>query len=270
MRSVADVAAEHADAHPRAAARAASPCSTPTTRYVDVWRDAARDARRARRRVRARRIRPRCATAALHGGARRARSSSSTPAGDATVRARRARPAQRRQRARRRDRGAGDRRPARRGRRAASRRFRAGAPAGSPTHVAASGAAVIDDTYNANPDSVRAAIDVLAARAGAALARAGRHGRGRRAGPGVPPRDRRVRARSGHRPRCSRPGALAAEAAAAFGAGAAHFASVEALAAARRRAGRAPARRCWSRARASCGWSASSPRSRRPRGAEAH
>jgi UDP-N-acetylmuramoyl-tripeptide--D-alanyl-D-alanine ligase len=38
------------------------------------------------------------------------------------------------------------------------------------------GAAVIDDTYNANPDSVLAAIDVLAAAPVAALARARRHG----------------------------------------------------------------------------------------------
>ena len=59
------------------------------------------------------------------------------------------------------------------------------------------------------------------ARGGArrALARAGRHGRGRRARSGVPSRDRRVRARARHRRACSRSATLAREAAAAFGDG---------------------------------------------------
>ena len=68
-------------------------------------------------------------------------------------------------------------------------------------------------------------------RAFAAMARAGRHGRSRRAGPGIPPRgSARERARRGI-DRLFTTGTLAAETAAAFGAGATHFATVEALAA---------------------------------------
>jgi UDP-N-acetylmuramyl pentapeptide synthase len=42
------------------------------------------------------------------------------------------------------------------------------------------GAEMLDDTYNANPDSVRAGIDVLAATIGRKLLVLGRHGRNRR------------------------------------------------------------------------------------------
>ena len=61
------------------------------------------------------------------------------------------------------------------------------------------GAAVIDDTYNANPDSVRSGDRRARRDAVAALARAGRHGRGRRERAALSPRDRRVRARRRHR-----------------------------------------------------------------------
>jgi UDP-N-acetylmuramoyl-tripeptide--D-alanyl-D-alanine ligase len=57
---------------------------------------------------------------------------------------------------------------------------------------------VIDDTYNANPDSMRAAIDVLAGCAAPRLLVLGDMGEvATRAG--VPRRDRRVRARARHR-----------------------------------------------------------------------
>ena len=78
------------------------------------------------------------------------------------------------------------------------------------------------------------------ARAGAALAGARRHGRGRRRGPGVPPRDRRVRARRAASTALLALGDAGARTRRARSARArAHFADVDALArASRRRAGR--------------------------------
>ena len=58
-----------------------------------------------------------------------------------------------------------------------------------------SGATIIDDSYNANPGSVRAAIDHLAALDGQADSRARQHGRARPDGARAAPGDRRVRAR---------------------------------------------------------------------------
>ena len=98
-----------------------------------------------------------------------------TPAGAVHGRARGAGPAHGAQRAGRDGGGARVRRFAGRGR-ARTRRVSCRArPAGRGAR-ATSGALVLDDTYNANPDSVRAAIDVLARTAGNALAGAGRHG----------------------------------------------------------------------------------------------
>jgi UDP-N-acetylmuramoyl-tripeptide--D-alanyl-D-alanine ligase len=79
---------------------------------------------------------------------------------------------------------------------------------------AESGAAIIDDTYNANPDSVRAAVAVLGAAPSPKWLVLGDMGELGAEGPAF------------HR----EVGALAVEASAAFGAGAEHFATVDALA----------------------------------------
>jgi UDP-N-acetylmuramoyl-tripeptide--D-alanyl-D-alanine ligase len=91
------------------------------------------------------------------------------------------------------------------------------------------GAAVIDDTYNANPDSVRAAIDVLAAAPSPKWLVLGDMGEVGAQGAAFH-REAGDYARAAGIDRLLAVGVLAAEAAAAFGAGAEHFASVEALA----------------------------------------
>jgi len=94
---------------------------------------------------------------------------------------------------------------------------------------AGSGAAVIDDTYNANPDSVRAAIDVLGAAPSPRWLVLGDMGEVGSEGPAFH-REVGAFARAAGVDRLLTTGALAAEAGAAFGPGADHFASVDALA----------------------------------------
>jgi len=92
------------------------------------------------------------------------------------------------------------------------------------------GATVIDDTYNANPDSVRVAIDVLAAVPPPRWLVLGDMGEVGANGPEFH-REVGAYARSAGVERLLTVGALAAESAAAFGAGAQHFGAVDALAA---------------------------------------
>ena len=93
---------------------------------------------------------------------------------------------------------------------------------------ARSGATVIDDSYNANPDSVRAAIDVLAAQAAPTVLVLGDMGEVGAQGPafhrevGGYARERGIGALYAL-------GAASSEAVSAFGAGARHFASPEEL-----------------------------------------
>ena len=90
---------------------------------------------------------------------------------------------------------------------------------------------IIDDTYNANPDSVRAAIDVLASCPGPTVLVLGDMGE---VGPQGPAFHREIGtyARSRGVSRLLGLGEAAVHAVQAFGAGAAHFADVNALAAA--------------------------------------
>jgi UDP-N-acetylmuramoyl-tripeptide--D-alanyl-D-alanine ligase len=95
--------------------------------------------------------------------------------------------------------------------------------------AAGNGATVIDDTYNANPDSVRAAIAVLAARAAPRWLVLGDMGEVGAQGPAFH-REAGNEARAAGIDALFTTGALAAEAAAAFGAGATHFATLDELA----------------------------------------
>jgi UDP-N-acetylmuramoyl-tripeptide--D-alanyl-D-alanine ligase len=96
--------------------------------------------------------------------------------------------------------------------------------------TATCGAMVIDDTYNANPDSVRAAIDVLARASGERWLVLGDMGEVGAQGPAMH-REIGAYARRAGISRLFAAGDLAREAVAAFGAGATHAASVDALAA---------------------------------------
>ncbi len=91
------------------------------------------------------------------------------------------------------------------------------------------GALIIDDTYKANPDSVRAAIDVLGEMLGAKWLALGDMGEVGAQGPAFH-REIGAYARAAGIDRLFTVGTLATDAAAAFGAEAEHHASVEALA----------------------------------------
>ncbi len=95
---------------------------------------------------------------------------------------------------------------------------------------ATAGAVVLDDTYNANPDSMRAAIDVLAAAPGARWLAMGDMGEVGASGPAFH-REIGEYARARGIARLFALGEQARESAAAFGAGAAHYPSADALAA---------------------------------------
>ena len=92
------------------------------------------------------------------------------------------------------------------------------------------GVLVVDDSYNANPDSVLAAIDVLAARASPRWLVLGDMGEVGDAGPAFH-REIGMHARDAGIERLFTAGTLARDAADAFGGGASHFASVDELAA---------------------------------------
>jgi UDP-N-acetylmuramoyl-tripeptide--D-alanyl-D-alanine ligase len=93
------------------------------------------------------------------------------------------------------------------------------------------GAVVLDDTYNANPDSMRAAIDVLAAAAGTRCLVMGDMGEVGQQGPAFH-REIGAYARERGVARLYALGTLSREAVAAFGEGAHHFEAVEPLIAA--------------------------------------
>jgi UDP-N-acetylmuramoyl-tripeptide--D-alanyl-D-alanine ligase len=93
---------------------------------------------------------------------------------------------------------------------------------------AGSGALVLDDTYNANPDSMRAAIDVLAGSPGTRWLVMGDMGEVGAQGPAFH-REIGEYARERGIARLYALGEQAREAAAAFGSGGAHFDDVDAL-----------------------------------------
>jgi len=97
------------------------------------------------------------------------------------------------------------------------------------TQVTSTGVTVIDDSYNANPDSVRAAIDVLAAHAAPRWLALGDMGEVGADGPAYH-EEIGAYARAAGVERMFTAGALAQHAANAFGPGALHFATVEELA----------------------------------------
>ncbi len=103
-----------------------------------------------------------------------------------------------------------------------------GVPGRLQTKFSARGALIIDDTYNANPDSVRAAIAVLAARPGRRILVLGDLGELGKEAPGLHAEVGEV-ARTAGLDDCFTLGELTRETCRAFGPQASHFDSVEAL-----------------------------------------
>jgi UDP-N-acetylmuramoyl-tripeptide--D-alanyl-D-alanine ligase len=103
------------------------------------------------------------------------------------------------------------------------------------TKVTPEGVSIIDDTYNANPDSVRAAIAVLARAAGSRWLALGDMGEVGDQGPAFH-RELGEHARAAGVDRVFATGELATHAVAAFGPGGEHFGSIDALTAALRSA----------------------------------
>jgi UDP-N-acetylmuramoyl-tripeptide--D-alanyl-D-alanine ligase len=96
------------------------------------------------------------------------------------------------------------------------------------TRIAVNGATIIDDTYNANPDSVKAAIAVLANAAGAKWLVLGDMGEVGDRGPAFH-REIGEYARAAGVDRLLALGELATHAVAAFGAGGQHYADQDSL-----------------------------------------
>jgi UDP-N-acetylmuramoyl-tripeptide--D-alanyl-D-alanine ligase len=225
MHSIAEVAAEHADLLLALAADGTAVINADDA-YVDVWRDAAH-----RKGVAA------VEFALEHPAAVRGRWAASptgavldiaTPAGDATIAL-----------------ATAGRHNAANALAAATGALAIGVPLAAVVRgleafrpvagrlvplSGATGAAVIDDTYNANPDSVRAAIDVLAAAPAPRWLVLGDMGEVGLQGPAYH-REVGDYARRAGIESLFTTGDLAAEAAATFGAGARHFPAVDALAA---------------------------------------
>jgi UDP-N-acetylmuramoyl-tripeptide--D-alanyl-D-alanine ligase len=225
MRSVGEVAAEHADAI------AALPVDgvavfNADDEYADVWRDAARTARALACEFGLSRRAAVTARFALHvaGSDIQLR----TPAGDADVAL-----------------AVPGRHMVSNALAATAAAHSAGVPLAAivaglqaframPGRLAertgANGVRVIDDTYNANPDSVRAAIDVLADASGMRWLALGDMGEVGLQGPAFH-REIGEYARTAGLDRLAAVGESAAAAVAAFGRGGMHFADVDALAA---------------------------------------
>ena len=256
MASVAEVADEHADAI-AALARGGLAVLNADDPSIGVWRAAAARGGRARRAPSAS---PPARTCAARRPAPRARPRSRSSRRRVASRRRSRCPASR-WRATRSPRRAWRSRPALRPTRsrAASPRS-ARPPGGSRCARCRRARPLVDDTYNANPDSVRAAIDVLAAMPAPRVLVLGDMGEVGAQGPayhreiGAYARERGIDAAGrGRRARASRGRRVRRRRAATTP-------TPPRSSLPRWRRSRRPARRSSSRARASCAWSASSGR----------